>query len=152
MVRRQADGTFQLTLDPRSVEALVSLLGELDDLLESAPDDPSLHRLHPTAYNDDPERDLAYQILAGDELRTNRRATIDAVQVSLGRSRLTEAELWAWLQALNALRLVVGTRLGIDDDESDRPRLAADHPDVALWEVYDFSTQVQYFVITALEG
>lgn len=71
---------------------------------------------------------------------------------SLGRSELTEDELWGWLQALNALRLVVGTRLGIDDDERDRPRLSPDDPDVALWDIYDFSTQIQYFVVAALNG
>lgn len=139
-------------LDPRNVEALDSLLGELDDLLEQAPDDPSLERLHPTAYHDDPERDIAYQILAGDELRTKRRATIAAVRDSLQRTELAEGELWSWLQALNALRLVVGTRLGIDDDDVDRPRLDRDDPEAALWEVYDFSTQLQYFVVAALQG
>ncbi|NLD75485.1 MAG: DUF2017 family protein [Acidimicrobiales bacterium] len=152
VVQRQADGSFALVLDPRNVEALESLLGELDELLEATPDDPSLARLHPTAYSEDPDRDLAYQILAGDELRTKRRATIAAVRGSLGRSELTEDELWGWLQALNALRLVVGTRLGIDDDERDRPRLSPDDPDVALWDIYDFSTQIQYFVVAALNG
>ena len=152
VVRRQPDGTFRLVLDPRNVEALASLLGELDELLEVAPDDPSLARLHPTAYSDDPERDLAYQILAGDELRTNRRATISAVRSSLEKTELSEDELWGWLQALNALRLVVGTRLGMDDDESDRPPLSRSDPDAALWDVYDFSTQIQYFVVSALES
>lgn len=151
VVRRRPDGTFEVVLDPRNAEALTSLLGELDELLEVAPDDPSLARLHPTAYHDDPERDLAYQILAGDELRTKRRATIAAVRSSLEKTELSEDELWGWLQALNALRLVVGTRLGIDDD-SDRPRLDLDDPEAALWDVYDFSTQIQYFVISALES
>lgn len=152
VVRRQPDGGFRLVLDPRNTEALTSLLGELDELLEVAPDDPSLARLHPTAYHDDPERDLAYQILAGDELRTKRRATIAAVRSSLEKTELSEDELWSWLQALNALRLVVGTRLGIDDDQSDRPRLGRNDPDAALWDVYDFSTQIQYFVVAALES
>ena len=152
VVRRNKRGSFDLVLDPAHVEAIESLLGDLDHLLELAPDDPSLHRLHPTAYHDDPERDLAYQILAGDELRTKRRQTIAAVRDSMHRPELNEDELWGWLQALNALRLVVGTKLGMDEDDVDRPLLPHDHPDAALWDVYDFSTQVQYFVITALEG
>lgn len=152
VVRRQADGTYLLVLDPGNREALSSLLGELDDLLELAPDDPSLHRLHPTAYHEDPERDFEYQLLAGDELRTKRRATIDAVRESLHQDALTEGELWGWLQALNALRLVVGTRLELDDDVHEPPELTPDHPDAALWDVYGFTTQVQYFVIEALGG
>jgi hypothetical protein len=151
-VRRQPDGRFRMVLDARNAEALASLLGDLDELLELAPDDPSLTRLHPTAYHDDPERDAAYQLLAGEELRTKRRATIAAVRDSLGREELTEDELWGWLQALNALRLVVGTRLGIEDDHSERPRRVRDEVEGALWDVYDFSTQIQHFVISALEG
>lgn len=149
VVRRQPDGRFALVLDAQNIEALESLLGELDDLLELAPDDPSLGRLHPTAYSEDPDRDLGYQILAGDELRTKRRATIAAVRSSLDRTELTEDELWSWLQALNALRLVVGTRLGIDDD-TDHPDVAPEDPDLPLWDVYEFSTQIQYFVVRAL--
>ncbi len=152
VVRRRGDGTYELTLDPGNREALSSLLGELDDLLELAPDDPSLQRLHPTAYHDDPERDLEYQLLAGDELRTKRRATIEAVRASLQQEELTEDELWSWLQALNALRLVVGTRLDLDDDVHEPPDLPHDHPDAPLWAVYEFTTQIQYFVIAALDG
>jgi hypothetical protein len=150
VARRQNDGMFALVLGAENVAALSSLLGELEDLLEGAPDDPSLARLHPTAYQDDPERDLAYQILAGDELRTKRRDTIAAVRSSLERLTLTEEELWAWLHALNSLRLVVRTRLGIDDDEDEEPPLSDDDPDAPLWDVYEFCTQIQYFVVSAL--
>jgi hypothetical protein len=79
-----------------------------------------------------------------------RRATITSVRASLNRSELSEDDLWGWLQALNALRLVVGTRLGIQDDHHDRPPLSGDDPLVALWDVYDFTGQVQYFVVLAL--
>lgn len=150
VVRRRPDGGFDLVLDAANREALDGLLNELEDLLEQSPDDPGVKRLHPPAYTDDPERDLGYQILAGDELRTRRHEAIDAVRASLARAELTEEELWSWLQALNALRLVVGTRLDIRDDDHRRPRLGSDHPDAPLWEVYDFTTQVQYFVIEAL--
>ena len=150
VVRRRGADTFELVLDQANRDALHSLLGELDDLLEHAPDDPGVQRLHPPAYAEDPDRDVAYQILAGDELRTRRRETIDAVRASLLRPELSEDELWSWLQALNALRLVVGTRLGISEDDTRRPRLDADDPDGPLWDVYDFTTQVQHFVIDAL--
>jgi len=150
VVRRIADDRFELVLSPENRQGMLSLLGELDDLLESAPDDPSLRRLHPTAYHDDAERDAAYQLLAGEELRASRRATIDAVQTSLAKAELTRDELWSWLRALNALRLVVGTRLDITDDDHSRPRRRRDDPDGPLWSAYEFATQVQYFVISAL--
>lgn len=150
VVRRHGDGRYELVMTRTNRDALLSLLGELEDLMDQAPDDPGVQRLHPPAYHDDPDRDLAYQILAGDELRTSRRATIEAVRVSLGRTELSEDELWQWLRALNALRLVVGTRLDIRDDDHDQVELSPDHPDAGLWEVYDFTTAVQHFVLSAL--
>ena len=150
VVRKRSGGRYEVVLDPVNRQAMDSLLGELEDLLDGAPDDPSLIRLHPPAYSDDPDRDLAYQILAGDELRTRRRATITSVRASLNRSELSEDDLWGWLQALNALRLVVGTRLGIQDDHHERPPLSGDDPLVALWAAYEFTRQVPYFVVLAL--
>jgi len=149
VVRPRGDGRFDLVLEAGLRDAIGSLLGELDELVEAGPDDPSLRRLTPPAYLDDADKDAEYQLLAGDELRTSRRATIDAVRSSLGEELLSEDELWAWLQALNALRLVVGTRLGIEDDEHDH-RVDADDPAAPLWSIYDFATWLQHSVIQAL--
>ena len=151
VVRRRADGRFDLVLEPHLREVISSLLGELDELVEAGPGDPSLERLAPPAYLDDADKDAEYQLLAGDELRTSRRAAIEATQELLGKEEASEAELWSWLQSLNALRLVVGTRLGIDEDEPDRPQ-EPEGPDAGLWSVYDFATWLQWSVIQALGG
>ena len=118
-MKRRPDGAYDLSLDPDRREVVVDLLRQLGDLIESQPDHPNLARLRPPAYTDDPDADAAYQLLAGEELRTSRQEAIEAVIASLGRDQLTEDELWSWLQALNGVRLVVGTRLGITEDESD---------------------------------
>ncbi len=96
------------------------------------------------------ERDAAYQLLAGEELRTARRAAIEVVRATLARSVLREDEVWAWLRALNALRLVVGTKLDITDEEYD-PVIEADHPDAPLWAIYDFTGDLQFAILTALD-
>ena len=69
--------------------------------------------------------------------------------LSLDQERLSEDELWSWLQALNALRLVVGTRLDISEDDHEL-EVAPDHPDAGLWEIYRFTTWLQYQVLRAL--
>jgi hypothetical protein len=149
VARRRPDDRFDLVLEPRLREVIASLLGELDELIEAGPDDPGLRRLNPPAYLDDPEKDEEYRLLAGDELLTSRRAAIRSVRASLERDVLDEDELWQWLQSLNALRLVVGTRLGIEDEDTPR-RLDQDHPDAPLWSIYDFSTWLQHSVVDAL--
>ncbi|CAN5628012.1 hypothetical protein BH10ACT1_BH10ACT1_19680 [soil metagenome] len=147
----RSDGRFDLVLDPELRETIASLLGELKELVEGGPGDPSLRRLTPPAYLDDPDKDAEYQLLAGDELRTARHEAIDAVLASMAEEQLSAEGLWAWLQSLNSLRLVVGTRLGIEDDEHDR-EVAVDDPDAGLWSIYDFATWLQHWIIKALEG
>lgn len=151
VVRRRPDGRFALVLGDEHRRVLLRLLGELDELLTEAPDDPSARRLRPPAYLHEPDRDLGYQLLAGEELRASRHAAIQASLEALERSELTEDELWAWVQSLNALRLVVGTRLGIEEDGYDHPD-DPDSPDAPFWDVLDFASQVQFWVIRALGG
>jgi len=152
-VKRRADGDFDLTLDDERRDVLISLLRQLADLLETQPDHPNLTRLHPPAYLEDADADAAYQLLAGEELRDSQRRSIDAVIESLGRDRLTEGELWSWVQSLNGVRLVVGTRLDIsEDDHGPLRRRVPDPDDRALWVVYDFTTQLQHDVVEALSG
>lgn len=151
MLTRRADGSFDLKLDDRARTILTALLTDLAESLVEAPDDPNLSRLHPPAYPDDAEADAAYQLLAGEELRSSHQQAIAAAVTSLQQDRLTEAELWAWLQALNAVRLVVGTQLEItEDDHGPLHRPATDDADASRWAIYDFTTYVQHEVVEAL--
>lgn len=149
VVRPRPDGRYDLVLPQAHRSTLSALLGELDQLIEDDPSDPDLRRLSPPAYLEDPERDAAYQLLAGDELRTARRATIATVRSSMDRSVLDEDQVWAWLRALNALRVVVGTKLDITDEDHD-PALEPDDPQAPLWAIYDYSGILQHAIITAL--
>ncbi len=151
-IRRRADGTYQVQLDPSILDVIRSLLGQLDQLLEDAPDDPSMRRLAPTAYPDDADADAAYQLLAGEELRASRHAAIERVLASLDAESLTEEDLWSWMQALNAVRLVVGTRLDISEDDHGPDRRGSTDPhEASLWSVYDLTTALQHEVVSALD-
>ena len=152
-MKRRSDGDFDLSLDDDRREVLVSLLAQLSEQLETAPDHPNLTRLSPPAYLDDAEADAAYQLLAGEELRTSHQAAIASVTESLGRDRLTEAELWSWIQSLNSLRLVVGTRLDIsEDDHGPMLRGGTSDEDRSLWAIYDFTTMLQHEIVDALSA
>lgn len=153
MVKRRPDGAFDLVLDADRRDVLVELLRQLGELLEATPDHPNLARLSPPAYLQDEEADTAYQLLAGEELRTSRQAAIASVIESLGRDQLSEDELWVWVQALNSVRLVVGTRLDItDDDHGPSLRSLKDPEDRSLWAVYDFTTALQHDIVDALSS
>lgn len=150
LVERRADGGFDVRLGDDEREVLAGLLGQLADQLDD-PTDPSMHRLAPPAYPDDPERDAAYQLLAGDELREKRREAIATVVATASKPRITEDEAWAWLRALNAVRLVVGTQLDITDDTQDwDPAQAATDLEATRWAVYAFTSVVQQELVVAL--
>ncbi|WP_426574767.1 DUF2017 family protein [Aquihabitans sp. McL0605] len=152
MIKRRSDGRYDVNLDDDSREVLTLLLADLSSQLDTGPDHPNLDRLSPPAYLDDDEADAGYQLLAGEELRTSRQASIATVIDSLTRTEVTEPELWDWIQALNAVRLVVGTRLEIDDDDHGPLHRPSRGPqDDALWAVYDFTTIVQHEVVAALD-
>ena len=151
VIRRRSDGRYEITLDPSILDVVRNLLGQLDQLLDEAPDDPSMRRLAPTAYPDDAQADAAYQLLAGEELRASRHAAIARVLESLDAPALTEDDLWAWMQALNAVRLVVGTRLDIRDDDHGPDERGSDPSEASLWSVYDLMTALQHEVVEALD-
>ena len=66
-VRRNRRGELELNLPEAARQVLGQLCGELRELLGT--DDPSLRRLFPTAYLEDPERDAELVALAVDPAR-----------------------------------------------------------------------------------
>lgn len=151
VVRASGGGRFEIVLGDHVREVLSSALDEMSELLDD-PDAPMLARLQPPAYIDDPDKNAEYQLLAGEELRTSRREAVATSREMLGRSDADESELWAWLQSLNALRLVLGTLLGIEDDDDHEADVEDDDPAAAVWNLYDLSTAVQYELVRALGG
>ncbi len=158
VIRRRRDGTFDLVLGDDGREAVRVVLAQFDEVLEeTAADDPSLRRLHPPAYGDDDERNAAYQLLAGDELRSSRRAGVEAVLSTLGGSVLSEGDAWLWLRTFNAVRLVAAARLGLDlGDEGDaaakEDAVDPEDPDAGLWNLYALTRLVENELVTALSG
>jgi hypothetical protein len=114
-IKAAPDGSVRFSLPPAERELLLQLRAELLSLLESSPDDPSLDRLFPPAY-DDSQRESEYRRLMRDELVDGLRETLDVMGVTAGQEKLSVAEAEAWLRALTDLRLVLGSRLDVKED------------------------------------
>jgi hypothetical protein len=78
------------------------------------------------------------------------RGRPDTVERTLDRRHLDEAELGAWLASLNAIRLVVGTRLGVTETSSEED-FAGDEQSAELFELYRYMTWLEGWVIEALD-
>lgn len=125
-----------MRLRPVEREHLAHLADQVRRLLEDA-HDPLLRRLFPPAYTDDPVEEASYQMLMGDDLLTSHLRGVETLVELASAERLEEVEAVAWLQAINVTRLVLGTRLGVTDEEQT-VRIDEDDPDLPLWVAFDF--------------
>ena len=152
-------GRTVLHLDAVEAEILTSMLGELDIAIRSTDlDDPVVARLYPSAHPDDEVAAAAYRELTETGLRDDRTARIAACVADLAGAGepgdggveldLTDpADATRWIQVLNDLRLALGTRLGISEDDEDVDLTdPAQHPRM----VYHWLTAVQDTVVTRL--
>jgi hypothetical protein len=137
---------LRLSRDERSL--LAGLAAELRALLDGTPDDPSLRRLFPPAYDDDDD-ERAYRDLMGSELLDGRRAALELVAETLDRDRLSAEEAGTWLRALNDLRLVLGTRLDVQED-TFAAELRSDDPRAPALAVYAYLSWIQEQLVEAL--
>jgi hypothetical protein len=163
---RRHRGHFSIHLTADQAELVLRLLDELASMLtDDAPENQSrVARLFPPAYTahspSDPgedysEQEAEYQRLMRDELLQSRLASIAAVRECLTQPRhLTEAQLIAFMQSVNSLRLVLGTILQISEDpdnpDSEDPDLSPDDQDFGLQMAYQFLSWVLESTVRAL--
>jgi len=145
---RGQGGAVELRLSRDERSLLAGVVAELRALLDGAPGDPSLRRLFPPAY-DEAEDERAYRDLMGGELLDGRRAALDVVAQTVEHERLTPEEADAWLRALNDLRLVLGTRLDVQED-TFAEELRRDDPRAPALAVYGYLSWMQEQLIEAL--
>ena len=151
-VRRTWRGDFEVRLPEAERELLLALVEALRAALDGdVAGEPALRRLFPPAYADpaDEEAEAEYQALVHDELLASRRAALDVLETTASRDRLDEAELLSWMTALNQLRLVLGTRLDVSEDDAPLPD--PDDPAAPLHEVYLWLGVLLEAVIDALD-
>ena len=148
-VKRTRAGSFQLRLPPEERDLLRTLPGQLRELLET--DDPSLRRLFPPAYVDEPELEEEYRRLMADDLVRRRQAALDIVEETIDAEQVDEEQLTAWMGAINDLRLVLGTRLDVSED-MDIEALEDDDPLTPAFALYGYLGWLQEQIVAALAG
>jgi hypothetical protein len=146
-ISRTRRGTYDIQLPEPERTLLGTLVDQLRELLAESTDDPTVRRLFPTAYNEDPERDREYHQLVRDELLERRLDALATVDATLAEPELSEEQLGAWLGAINDLRLVLGTRLDVSEDLLD---VDADDPDAPAYAVYEYLGFLLSEVVDAL--
>ncbi len=139
------ESMFAVRLDSDERAVISTLLGELEELLtdaEQGTTSPTVTRLFPPAFTDHEgvhvEENDEYERLMRTELVASRRAALRTVRTllesqELGHIAMTAPELTAFMQSLNALRLTLGSILGVTDDDDDDNDLS-DSPESVLFQ------------------
>jgi hypothetical protein len=137
-VEALGDGVFRINLTEDERTTLLGFVDQLEQVLSAEHSDPRLRRLFPTAYHENPDLDEEYQGYMRDELRQSRAASIATVRdVLQSPETLTEAQLYAFMMVLNSLRLVLGTLLGVSEDE-DTDDIDEDDPTFGQAQLYGY--------------
>jgi hypothetical protein len=134
LITRRRDGRYELRLPGPARDVVADACAGLRALIADDPDDPSLWRLFPDAYPDDPDHAAFYRLVARDQLVGVKAEALALVERTARADVLTEDELEQWMRALNSVRLALGTRL---DAGEEAPTVAADDPDAPLWQLYE---------------
>jgi hypothetical protein len=119
---RRRGGQIIATLQRQEVQVLRQCITEMAALLDDEPDrdDPAVERLFPDVYPEDPIEAAEFRRFTEADLKAAKldqaRAVLDSLAPSGGEVRLDESTADVWLRAINDVRLVLGTRLGVEDD------------------------------------
>jgi hypothetical protein len=155
---------FRINLDIEERDLIKRLMNELRQLLSSPvdatnrPADDRLRRLFPAAYHQstDREMDEEYARLMYDELQASWLRGLDVVDgfisdTSKSARKLSEEQVLAFVQALNGIRLVLGTILDVSEDH-DFGDVPDSDPLVGEYQLYDFLSWVLDWSVRALQS
>ncbi|MGZ4513731.1 MAG: oxidative stress transcriptional regulator AosR [Mycobacterium sp.] len=128
------------------------------------PKDPTLRRLLPDFFhhddNDPSAPDVADSLNAAlrslhepeiiDAKRFAAQRLLDTVPEGGGRFDLTEEDANAWVASVNDIRLTLGVMLEVGPEGPER--LPADHPLAVHFDVYQWLTVLQEYLVLVLMG
>ena len=151
---RAKGGGYSLRLNAEERALVVRLLDELSVLLTEPVEPTMTNRLFPVVHRDDPEQEAEYQRLMRDDLVASRLAGIATVKSVLiaddhaKKVTFDHDELVAFMQAVNAVRLVLGTMLDITEDDDEQPENAL----VPEYQLYAYLSWLLDSAVHALSG
>jgi hypothetical protein len=156
--RAGRDGMLTVSLAEEELGFLRALPEQLRAVFEENDDDPARARLFPRAYLDPTAEteEAEWQEMVGPSLLRERLDALALITVTLQRAEpvgdwwqidLSPEEVQAWLGVLNDTRLVLGTRIGVREEE--RTLDPAD-PEAGAYALYLWLTDLQGALVEEL--
>ena len=163
----RSGAALRLQLGAVEVQTLADLLTELLAELElETPAGPVYERLYPSAYADaraeETFRDMTETGLRGERTERAQQCLAEVVDAPAKTSALarrarheivlSESDGDRWMRVLNDLRLVIGTRLEVTEDDETAGRLDPDDPQALAYVLYGWLTAFQDTLVRVLMG
>ena len=186
--RHRRSGVSMATFTAFEADLLRSLAGQLIELLRNeaatagvqsdpleelldfsgpttAPDDPVLARLFPTAYPDDEEAAADFRRFTESALRDGKADAAASIIDALEEAGLTnepadgtfidveldEAAAMTWLRSFTDMRLAIATRLEVEEGDEDYwHSLPDDDPRAQVHDIYDWLGYLQETLVHSL--
>jgi len=145
--RRLRGGRIRVDLTADERELLARLTEQAPAVLASGPADPAVRRLLPDAYRGDDEAAEEFRRFTQEGLVERKLAGAAAIgdAVRGGTIELDPGAALVWVKALTDLRIIIATRLGIENDGEEGL------PDPALRGMYDWLGYLQEAVVRAID-
>jgi hypothetical protein len=143
--RRDRHGRFRNGLGGDERELLKALPLQARGLLEAR--DPSAARVFPVAYPQETKAESDYRQMMGAHLLHRHRDALDTLTATVDEPSLDEEEIHQWLDALEVLRLVLGTQLDVTENEIIVEESDPHAPQVA---VYRYLSMLQGEIVDSL--
>ena len=152
IVTRAGDG-FVLHIGADERRVVAGLLGELRGMQTDPGAADAVTRLFPVVHPTDPAAEEEWQRLMRDELITSRSAAIDTVVALLQRPGrklpISAEEMQSFIQAINSIRLVLGTVLEVGEDEEEVPPELLESPEYGLYGYLSFVLDASVRVLSS---
>jgi hypothetical protein len=145
--RRDRQGRFRIGLEGPEQQLLSMLPRQVQELLEQ--DDPSTARVFPVAYTDDDRAEADYREMMGSQLLQQHQRSLDTLAATAEATSIDEGEIHEWLDALEVLRLVLGTQLDVSEDGA---MVDAGDPRATQFTVYHYLSMLQEEIVDALSA
>ena len=99
---------------------------------------------------DDAELEAEYQRLMRVELVASKLKSIETVEgvIDASGTPIDEAQLTAFMQSINSVRLVLGTLLDVTDDPD--AEVVTEHDDTAEYQLYGYLSWLLEWTVRAL--
>ena len=135
-VRKSGDSSLKIKLNAQEATLLRQVVDEITQVIAGEEATPVHERLFPDAF-EDPEETKKYNTMVRDELKAHKLSALNSMRETLGEAgrvnaTLSTSESHLWLTALTDIRLAIGVRLDVSEEDMGREPDPADPDGLAL--------------------